>query len=80
MNPHPDDDTELATYGMAFKEYARNYGMERPEQAWVLTPWDTWEANPCYQGPKVRHPEYDPEDYDETSSQIEDEGPLDWGF
>jgi hypothetical protein len=48
-----------ATYGMAFKEYARNAGAERPEQAWILTPWDTWEPNPHYRGPAVRHPEDD---------------------
>jgi len=48
-----------ATYGEAFKEYAYNAGSETPEQEWILTPWDTWEVNPHYTGPKGRHPEDD---------------------
>ena len=47
----------IATYGEAFKEYARNAGAEDPDRAWILTPWDTWERNPAYQGPPVMHPE-----------------------
>jgi len=51
----------VATYAEAFKEYARNAGQEAPEQAWILTPWDTWERNPAYVGPPQPHPE---DDYD----------------
>lgn len=51
-----------ATPSEARAEYAHNAGMDDPGRAWILTPWDTWEANPCYQGPPVRHPEDDPED------------------
>lgn len=47
----------LATYSDACREYARNYGMDHPEHAWVLTPWDTWERNPAYIGPRMPHPE-----------------------
>ncbi len=52
-----DDFTELATETEACREYARNVGHERPEDAWILTDWDTWEPNPFYCGPAVPHPE-----------------------
>lgn len=54
---HDDDHTELATPTEACREYARNVGAERPEDAWILTDWDTWEPNPYYHGPAVPHPE-----------------------
>lgn len=47
----------LATMSDAVREYARNAGSERPDQAWVLSPYDTWERNPCYSGPPQPHPE-----------------------
>lgn len=47
----------MATPGEAAKEYARNAGMDFPERAWILTPWDTWEKNPSYTGPSRPHPE-----------------------
>jgi len=46
-------------YAMAFKEYARNHGEQQPDNPWILTPMDTWERNPFYRGPPVRHPEDD---------------------
>jgi len=57
-----ENEMPLATYGEAFKEYARNAGEEKPDTEWILTPWDTWERNPWYRGKPGRHPE---EDYDE---------------
>jgi len=53
-----EDHDHIATYQEAFKEYARNSGMDDQERPWILTPWDTWEANPWYTGPEVEHPEY----------------------
>ena len=53
--------SRLATPAEAAREFARNVGMERPQQAWILTSYDTWEPNPFYTGPKVRHPEEEPE-------------------
>ena len=53
----------LATESEAAKEYGRNVGRENPDCAWILTPWDTWEANIFYVGPPVPHPEL--EDYDD---------------
>jgi len=61
---HPDDESGgLATDVESCREYARNVGMENQDVAWINTPQDTWERNPFYQGPAVRHPEDD--DYDE---------------
>jgi len=54
---YPHD--QLATEDDACREYACNVGRERPEQAWILTDYDTWQANPFYAGPAVRHPEDD---------------------
>ena len=61
---HPDDSPDhLATPAEAMKEYAENFGRDNPDKAWILTPWDVWEANPFYTGPAVPHPEdYSPED------------------
>ena len=48
----------------AVREYASIAGSEHPDRAWILSPYDTWERNPHYQGPPVRHPD-DDYDYDE---------------
>lgn len=50
-----------ATPAEACAEYARAVGAENVSQAWILTDYDTWERNPFYCGPAVRHPEYDEE-------------------
>ena len=47
----------LATMSDAVREHARNVGMDNPDQAWILSPYDSWERNPCYRGPPVPHPE-----------------------
>lgn len=50
----------------AHQQYAGVYGEDRSEQAWILSPYDVWVANPHYQGPAVPHPEsYDYEDWDD---------------
>lgn len=41
----------------ALYQYASAYGEDRPEAAWILSPFDTWERNPHYTGPEVPHPE-----------------------
>ena len=56
MRRDPFEDT-LATPSDACREYARNAGHDHPESPWILTPWDTWERNPAYQGPAVPHPD-----------------------
>jgi len=49
------------------REYARNVGMDNPDQAWILAPSDAWIKNPFYSGPPVGHPEDDDEEqYDPT--------------
>jgi hypothetical protein len=41
----------------AVNEYARNHGEMNRDRAWILSPFDTWEANPYYRGPAMPHPE-----------------------
>ena len=41
----------------AIREWARNVGHERQDQAWLLSDYDTWERNPFYRGPPQPHPE-----------------------
>ena len=57
--------SHLATPAEAVAEFAYNYGMDHPTEAWILHDWDVWVANPHYSGPKVRHPE-DDGDYEEV--------------
>jgi hypothetical protein len=56
----------LATIAEADAEWARNVGIERPEQAWILSDRDVWYRNPAYSGPPVRHPDdwHDDDDND----------------
>jgi hypothetical protein len=53
-----------ATPTDARREYADNVGRDNTDMAWISTPWDTWEPNPHYAGPPVRHPEDD--DYEDV--------------
>jgi len=50
-------DDRCATHAEAMKEYASNAGQDRPDQQWILTPYDVWERNPHYSGPPQRHPD-----------------------
>jgi hypothetical protein len=47
----------LANYNDAMREYAQNAGQDRPDCAWILTPFDVWMPNPYYKGPPQPHPE-----------------------
>jgi len=47
------------------REYAANAGSESPEQAWILTDYDVWVANPNYTGEPVPHPEDACDDYED---------------
>jgi hypothetical protein len=49
----------MATPAEASREYAFNAGIDRPNQAWILSHFDVWERNPHYVGPPVPHPEED---------------------
>jgi len=42
---------------LAVAQYAGAYGEGAPDREWILSPFDTWERNPYYQGPPGRHPE-----------------------
>lgn len=74
-----DDFAPLATMTDAAKEYARNVGRDNPDRAWILTDYDTWEANPFYTGPRVPHPDSDmvpDDDIPDNADTLEDlDGP-----
>ena len=59
MNEFEDD--IMATPMDAVREYTRNVGSTRPDSAWILSQYDSWERNPYYSGPPQPHPE---DDYD----------------
>ena len=52
----------LATEADAIHEWVWNVGHHRPECAWLVSNYDTWERNPYYRGPEVPHPEVAYED------------------
>jgi hypothetical protein len=43
----------------ALYQHSAVYGVDRPEDRWVLSPFDSWETNPCWDGtdPYQPHPE-----------------------
>ena len=47
----------LATIMDAEREYVRNVGFERQDQAWIASDRDAWYPNPWYVGASVPHPE-----------------------
>lgn len=51
---------------LAVNQYAAAHGEDSPDQAWILSPFDSWEPNPFYRGPPVPHPEE--YDYDEEGA------------
>ena len=56
----------------ALRQYAAAHGADRPESQWVLSPFDTWELNPHYDGPNQPHPEeWHPEDAPDASAAAE---------
>lgn len=61
----------------AVGQYASAHGADAPDSAWILSPFDTWEKNPHYKGPKQPHPEdaigMTAEEYDELLAEYEAE-------
>ena len=55
----------LATMSDAVREFTYNVGRERPDLAWILSPYDSWSRNPFYLGNPVPHPEDDFRDEDD---------------
>jgi hypothetical protein len=39
------------------KQWAFDVGRDRPDVAWLLSPYDTWETNPFYKGEPQPNPE-----------------------
>lgn len=48
---------------LAVHQYAGVYGAENRDRPWILSPFDTWEPNPYYQGPPAKHPEEEADEY-----------------
>lgn len=44
------------------REWTWVFGAEHPDREWINSPFDSWEKNPHYTGPKGRHPEDDADD------------------
>lgn len=60
----------------AMREFARNAGADRPEQAWILGDFDYWVQNPHYVGPPVPHPE----SYESGDCELEPDGERHWNL
>ena len=60
----------------ALSHYAHVHGAEDKEAAWILSPYDTWHANPYYRGPPQPHPEEDLHDTDVPADEIEVSAPM----
>ena len=63
--------TQAEYMSCAVAQYAAAHGAESPEVPWILSPFDTWERNPAYQGPAAPHPEEEYYDYDAAVEQLE---------
>jgi len=73
-HPHEDEEQHYSSQGeylsMAVAEYAREHGRLNPEAPWVLSPFDTWEQNPAYQGPPAPHPDEEEADYRQMETEV----------
>lgn len=54
------------------RQWARVYGADHADRAWLLHDRDVWVANPSYRGPVVQHPEEaaSDADYAEAAADI----------
>ena len=43
----------------AVRGWAYSVGINRQDQQWLLSDYDSWERNPHYVGPEQGHPEFD---------------------
>lgn len=62
------------------RDQASDIGFKNQVQAWILTSWDIWVANPYYKGPEVPHPEdysYEDDDGEELSIAASDKEEMD---
>ena len=67
--------TQFATTRDHVSEYARNHGALEPLRPYILSPFDTWEVNPFFVGPRPPHPESGEE---EINAWIEENGPINY--
>lgn len=57
----------MTTISEAVREWAWIVGQDCPQDAWLLTSYDSWERNPHYRGIAVDHPE----EYDDSDSWVD---------
>ena len=48
------------------RAFVQTVGQERPDRAWLLSDYDTWERNPYYRGPKCLGSVHPEDDFDEA--------------
>lgn len=75
MHYFNEEEDRCATPSEACREFAYAVGFDnmaagREQPAWILTNWDSWERNPFYTGPAVRHPLDD--EYPDSDELAED--------
>lgn len=51
------DENYTPTNDDLLRQFAGVHGEERQDQAWLLSDYDVWVANPYYKGPPEPHPE-----------------------
>lgn len=73
MFQHEESYSDTLSYSQwqaeAVRQYAGDHGRDRPDLAYILSPYDTWETNPFYVGPRQPHPESDEPPVDLTFKQ-----------
>jgi hypothetical protein len=56
MEHKKDEPLVTESIRKSIRKYTSNYGMEHQNQAWILSPYDTWEKNPHYIRIIATHP------------------------
>jgi|TARA_R110000824_G_scaffold281269_2_gene469594 hypothetical protein len=57
-NEPSEYDYRAPTHRELVDNYTRCHGEFETERAWILSPYDTWEPNPCYTGRPQHHPDH----------------------
>lgn len=66
------EETNYGTEQDRVDQYTSVYGAEKTDCQWILSPFDTWERNPHYNGPDQGHPEddyYEDENAEENAAE-----------
>lgn len=69
---YSNGENKMSWMSEAVNQWTCVYGAEKSENAWILSPYDTWERNPCYRGPAQPHPEETTEEYEQFEATSEE--------